>query len=72
MSEESARQALEDAVAALSELRTVGVSPLEHDLSSQQLYVVANKVRERRTPELRIVWRGDGTLAFEPRLCRAL
>ena len=42
------------------------VSPTEHEVSTIELYEIADQVREAQEANVEIVWRDDGTLIFEP------
>jgi hypothetical protein len=66
MSAETATVELEHALQQLNEGHTVLVSPTEHGLSSVELFELADQIREQHQAGVEIVWRPNGTLAYEP------
>jgi hypothetical protein len=65
MSENEARMALRKALEALVERgQTVAVSPTDHEMTTDQLFELADEVRNDIEPEANIVWLQNGALAY--------
>jgi hypothetical protein len=65
MSENEARMALRKALEALVERgQTVAVSPTDHEITTDQLFELADEVRNDIEPEANIVWLQNGALAY--------
>jgi hypothetical protein len=65
MSENEARMALRKALEALVERgQTVAVSPTDHEITTDQLFELADEVRNDIEPEANIVWLENGALAY--------
>jgi hypothetical protein len=57
--------ALRKALEALIERgQTVAVSPTDHEMTTNQLFEVADEVRNDIEPEANIVWLENGALAY--------
>jgi hypothetical protein len=55
------RKALE---ALIQRGQTVAVSPTDHEMTTNQLFEVADEVRNDIEPEANIVWLENGALAY--------
>jgi hypothetical protein len=69
MSEATAREALEDAIVALNDGESLGVSPDANEVSKEKLYEIADELRETYQVEAEIAWREEGrssALFFKP------
>jgi hypothetical protein len=65
VSENEARIALQKALEALIERgQTVAVSPIDHKMTTDQLFELADEVRDDIEPEANIVWLENGALAY--------